>query len=132
MEPPPTVESFYEFCAQRKLMGLRCKSCRTVVLPPRSLCPQCRSKDLQWIELNGTGKLLTYSIVHVAAADFQPSAPYAIGIVQLTEGAKLPGMIKTDLRDLKVGMELKVEFESPRPGSWPSWVRYCFVKAGST
>jgi len=112
-------------------MGARCKSCRTILVPPRTLCPKCGSTDMRWEELKGTGKLLTYSVVHVAAPAFQSSVPYAVGIVRLTEGARLPGIVRTDLKDLRIGLNLKVAFEQPRSESWPSWARYCFVKAGS-
>jgi uncharacterized OB-fold protein len=81
------------------------------------------------VQLTGNGKLLTYSVVHVAAPAFQSFVPYVVGIVELTEGPKLPAMIKVDMKDLKVGMDLKVEFESSKPESWPSWVRYGFVRA---
>jgi len=130
-ESSMTLESFYRFCAQKKLMGARCKSCRTILVPPRTLCPKCGSTGMRWEELKGIGKLLTYSVVHVAAPAFQSSVPYAVGIVELTEGAKLPGMIRADLKDLRIGLNLKVAFEPPRSESWPSWARYRFVKAGS-
>jgi len=129
-ELPLTLESFYRFCAQKKLMGGRCRSCRAILVPPRALCPKCGSTDIRWAKLKGTGKLLTYSVVHVASPAFQSSVPYAVGIVQLAEGAKLPGMIRTDLKDLRIGLNLKVAFEPRQSESWPSWARFCFVRAG--
>jgi len=131
LESSLTLESFYKFCAHKKLMGARCKSCRAILAPPRALCPRCGSTDMQWTELKGTGKLLTYSVVHVAPSAFQSFVPYAVGIVLLTEGARLPGMIRTDLKDLKIGLDLKVAFDLTQSESWPSWARYYFVRAGS-
>ncbi len=131
MESPLTLESFYEFCAQNKLMGARCKSCGAILVPPRAVCPKCGSTDTQWTELKGTGKLLTYSVVHVAPRAFQPFVPYAVGIVLLTEGARLPGMIRTDLKDLRIGLVLKAAFDPAQSESWPSWARYYFVRAGT-
>jgi len=112
-------------------MGARCKSCRAILAPPRAICPRCGSTDMQWIELKGTGKLLTYSVVHVAAPAFQSFVPYAVGIVLLTEAARLPGMIRIDPNDLKIGLDLKVAFDPAQSESWPSWARYYFVSAGS-
>jgi len=130
-ESPLTLESFYTFCAQKKLMGARCRSCRAILIPPRALCPKCGSMDIRWTKLKGTGKLLTYSVVHVASPAFQSSVPYAVGIVQLTEGARLLGMIRTNLKDLRIGLNLKVAFEPRQSESWPPWARYCFVRARS-
>jgi len=131
-ELPPTLESFYNFCGQGKLMGARCKSCGEILVPPRSLCLKCNSTSTEWMELKGTGKLLAYSIVHVAPSAFQSSAPYAVGIVSLAEGPRIPGMIRVEQKDLKVGLELKVAFESSHMENWPTWTRYYFVKADST
>ncbi len=129
---PPTLESFYQFCAEKKLMAARCKSCGATLVPPRVLCPRCSSVDMDWTELKGTGKLLTYSVVHVAPSAFQSFVPYAVGIVLLDEGARLPGMIRVEPRDLRIGLRLKVAFESSQSNRWPSWARYFFVKADSS
>jgi len=128
---PLTLESFYRFCSQRKLTGARCGSCRSILVPPRALCPKCGSTDIQWTELKGTGKLLTYSVVHVAPTAFQSLVPYAVGIVLLTEGARLPGIIRANLKDLRIGLDLKIDFEPPQSENWPSWARYYFVGVDS-
>jgi len=112
-------------------MATRCTSCGAILAPPRALCPRCGLTDMQWTELKGTGRLLTYSIVHVAPSAFQPFVPYAVGIVLLDEGARLPGMIRVDPRDLRIGLELKVAFETSRSEKWPPWARYSFVKSDS-
>lgn len=132
LKPPPTLESFYQFCGQRKLMGVRCESCEAVLLPPRMLCPRCGSSNSEWVELKGTGELLTYSVIHVAPATFQPLVPYAVGIVALAEGARLPGIIRVRPEDLRVGLELKIAFEPSTSKNWPSWPRYFFVRADTS
>jgi len=74
------------------------------------------------------GKLVTYTIVHVAPTLFNHMAPYAVGIVEMPEEVRLPSIIRTSrLESLKIGMELELDF-SPRPQdpSWPQWPRYFF------
>jgi len=121
------METFYKFCSERKLMGLRCNRCRKITAPPRSLCSHCGNSDLVWTELSGKGRLVTYTVIHIAPVQFQAFAPYAIGIVELGDGVRLPGMIR-DVRfeNLKVGMELLVDFETTIPSEWPQWPRYFF------
>jgi len=54
-------------------------------------------------------------------------APYAVGIAKLEEGVQLPGMIKSArLEDIKIGMDLVVDFETAIPKVWPQWPRYYF------
>ena len=123
----PTVENFYKFCAERKLMGVKCKSCGALLWPPRGICPKCFSYHVEWIEFKGRGKLLTYTIIHFPPSQFQAFAPYAVGIMRLTEGPQLSGMIKqVKFEDLRIGMDLEVDFESTIPKEWPRWPRYFF------
>ncbi len=128
--PPPTIESFYRFCAEKKLMGVRCNRCTKVTVPPRSVCSHCGASDLSWTELQGKGRLVTYTVIHLPPAQFQAIAPYAIGIVEFDEGARLPGMIKdTPFENLKIGMELQTAFETTTPQEWPRWPRYFFKQS---
>jgi uncharacterized OB-fold protein len=123
----PTVENFYRFCGERKLMGVRCKKCGAISWPPHSLCSGCFSNTMEWIEFKGRGKLLTYTIIHFPPGQFQALAPYVVGIVKLEEGAQLPGMIKNlKLEEVRIGMELQVDFETALPREWPKWPRYFF------
>ena len=125
---PFTIDQFYKFLSQNKLMGSKCRKCGKLHLPPRPLCDDCYGQDFEWIELSGKGKLLTYTIIHIAPLQFQALAPYSVGIMELENGLKLPGMI-SDISEnkLKVGMELTIDFRACSAGqSWPQWPRYCF------
>ena len=128
-EPRPfTIESFYNFIKERKLMGAKCNKCGELLVPPKPMCPECFSKDLSWKELPKNGKLLTYTIIHVSPKQFQALTPYAVGIVELEEGAQLPGTIKGIALDkVKVGMDLTVDFDTEQAtDEWPQWPRYYF------
>jgi len=126
----PTVENFYKFCGERKLMGVKCMACGTLLWPPRGICPKCFSYKVEWTEFKGRGKLLTYTIIHFPPSQFQALAPYAVGIVKLGEGPQLPGMIRNiKLEDLHIGMDLEVDFEITVPKEWPRWPRYFFKPA---
>ena len=71
--------------------------------------------------------MVTYTVIHVPPPQFEVLAPYAIGIVELAEGVRLPGMVKNvKLENLKIGMELKAEFETSTSNEWPQWPRYFF------
>ena len=125
--PAPTIENFYKFCAEKKLMGVTCAGCKKVIVPPRSLCPHCGSSKMNWTELPSKGKLVTYTVIHVSPAQFQELSPYAVGIVEFGDGVRLPGMIRNvKLEDLKIGMELQTDFETTVPSEWPRWPRYFF------
>ena len=128
---PFTIEQFYKNINQGKLLAGKCSKCGKIHLPPRPLCDNCYSKDFEWAQVPHNGKLLTYTIIHIAPTQFQSMAPYAMGIIQLENGSKLPGMIKcVDLAQIKIGMDLTMDFGTcAATQSWPQWPRYYFKPA---
>jgi uncharacterized OB-fold protein len=127
-QPPFTIEQFYKYINQGKLLGGKCKKCGVIHLPPRPLCDRCFSKEFEWVEISRKGKLLTYTIIHVAPPQFEQMAPYAVGIIQLENGLRIPGMIRgIEHEEIEIGMELTVNFDtSAVPSQWPQWPRYYF------
>jgi len=125
---PFTIEQFYKFLKVKKLMAGKCLKCGKIHLPPRPLCDNCYSQDFDWINVSGKGKLLTYTVISIAPQQFQALTPYAVGIVQLENGLKIPGMIQNATQvQLKIGMELTLDFGSCSASQqWPTWSRYCF------
>jgi uncharacterized OB-fold protein len=128
IQPPFTIEQFYKNLAQGKLMAGKCMRCGKIHLPPRPLCDNCFSQEFTWVEVSGKGKLLTYTVIHIAPPQFQALAPYAVGILQLENGLRIPGLISGVTQEqLKVGMELTIDFGTcDTAQSWPQWSRYCF------
>jgi uncharacterized protein len=125
---PFTIEQFYKFLLHSKLMAGKCIKCGKIHLPPRPICDNCYGIEFAWTEIKGKGKLLTYTVIHVAPPQFQALAPYAVGIVQLESGLKLPGMVSGIPHErITVGMELVIDFKACSAGqTWPQWQRYCF------
>ncbi len=125
---PFTIESFYNFVGQEKLMGAECTKCGSTLVPPRPKCPQCFSQHLKWKQLQKKGKLVTYTVIHVSPKRFQALTPYVVGIIDLGDGARLPGIVKgLNLTEIEVGIDLQVGFEKEvTSDEWPRWPRYFF------
>ena len=124
---PFTISSFYQFANENRLMVATCTQCRNVLLPPKPMCTKCFSTNLKWIELEGGGKLVSYTVIHVAPEQFQDMTPYAVGIVEFENGLRIPGMIRDiNLEEIRIGMNLKIDFDTSASSQWPSWPRYFF------
>ncbi len=127
---PLTIDSFFRYCSEERLMSAKCEQCDSVWMPPREICPACLSEDMRWMELKGTGELLTYTVVHVPSPLFEGKAPYMLGIVKLAEGVALSGLIReTPEEKLRVGLAVKVKFEQVHAEKWQPKSRYYFVPA---
>ena len=127
-QEPFCIDQFYKFLSQGKLMAGKCLNCGKIHLPPRPLCDNCLAQKFEWVTISGKGKLLTYTVIHVAPPQFQALTPYAVGIIQLENGLKIPGMIQgSTQQQLKIGMDLTLDFGScSNTQQWPQWSRYCF------
>jgi uncharacterized OB-fold protein len=115
-QAPPTIESFYKFVAEGKLMGVKCKRCGHLMVPPRPMCDKCMSKEVEWVQLKGEGEVVSFTVISVPPAQFASLAPYAVAVVKLDEGPKIPGIVKgaTQPSQLKIGMRVRAGLrESP-------------------
>lgn len=105
------IAKFFENLRDKKLTGTRCVKCKTVYCPPRADCPKCISSHVEWLELSGRGKLLTFTTIHVAPEIFEKYVPYVISIVELEEGPKLIGRMRdAKQEDINIGMSLKAVY----------------------
>lgn len=124
-----TVSSFYKFVSEKRLMAAKCNNCGSILLPPKPMCTNCLSTNLTWKEIEGIGKLLSYTVIHVAPEQFQSLVPYNVGIVEFKNGLRLPGMIRNVAPEkLRIGLELRISFDTRIDSTqWPQWSRYYFT-----
>lgn len=52
---------FYENLKQGRFTTTKCKNCGYVAYPPRVICPQCYSEELEYIDLPKKGKIIVFS-----------------------------------------------------------------------
>jgi uncharacterized OB-fold protein len=127
---PHTIEQFYRFIAQEKMMATKCSDCDEIYVLPRFICAKCLSRNLVWVEIGKTGRLLTYTIIYIAPPKFQEDVPYVYGIAELDNGLRLPGVVRqVSLDQVKIGMKLEVGFDIQVDKEWPRWPRYFFRPA---
>jgi uncharacterized protein len=120
------VNDFLDRLEQGKISGTKCKTCGKVYFPPRADCQNCLGKDMEWFDVTGKGKLLTYSKLEYAPVGFENDLPYSIAVLDFGD-YKVFGRLASDIPEdeIKVGMELKVA-----PNELPNGqLNYVFQKA---
>ncbi|HID38073.1 MAG TPA: Zn-ribbon domain-containing OB-fold protein [Calditrichaeota bacterium] len=107
-----SVPSYWREMPQRyRLEAAKCLHCGKVYFPPRQICSNCKQRSFETVRLNRKGKLLTYTIIHVAPSVFTDQVPYAIGIVELEHNLRLLCQIADcNLQEIKTGMSVALEF----------------------
>lgn len=76
-------------------------------LPPRRLCPHCGSAELEEAELAESGTIETFTVVRVAAPEFEDDAPYATAVADF-DGVRLTGQVQgVEFDAVESGMEVE-------------------------
>jgi hypothetical protein len=114
-----TSYDFYVGLTQHKLLASRSLSTGQLFLPPRPMDPKDMSTEMEWVELSGKGKLLTFTVIYVGtsamiAAGYDRKNPYCVGIVQTEEGPAISAQIMDlDLSHpelIQIGLPLEVVY----------------------
>ena len=93
-----------------------CPSCNQKYLDDVDICPSCLEvTPTRKIEVNGTGKIYSFSRVHVAPEEFKNIVPYYLAIIDLDEGPRLMARLQTQDGD-HVRIDAPVELVSQENG----------------
>jgi uncharacterized OB-fold protein len=88
--PSPETQRFWDGCKAHELWLPFCRPCARAYWYPRDFCPRCGSRDVEWRESSGRGKVHTFAIHYRA---FHPGwnddVPYVTALVDLDEGVRI-------------------------------------------
>ena len=98
------VNDFIDYLEKGKVMYTKCKTCGVVFFPPRADCCECLESRMEWCEVTGTGKLVSYSQLKYAPIGFDEDLPYTIALLDYGDYqvfGRLDG--KLNLEEVKIG-----------------------------
>ena len=94
-----------------------CPGCQNRYLTDVELCPVCLAlTQTQLEEVDGTGKIYSFTRVHVAPEQFKDIVPYYLAIIELDAGPRLMARLKTEEGD-NVRIDAPVELVSTENGN---------------
>jgi uncharacterized OB-fold protein len=101
---------FISHLEQGKIMATKCQSCGRVYFPPRVDCADCLDSKVDWLEITGNGKLVTYTIVNYGPSGFENETPYTLALAEFPGGVKIFGRLDKAIPqgDIKAGMSVKL------------------------
>ena len=105
MEHKLNFKQYSEALKENKLLGLKCKQCANITVPPKIACSKCSGTDLDIVELSGKGKIQTFTTVFVPPEGREGECPYIIVLVELDEGPWIMGNL-IGIDPNKVTMEI--------------------------
>ncbi len=120
------VKKWYDELEKGKVYGTRCKKCGALEFPPLPICNKCGNHDMEWVEIDGRGTLITYDdcTQPVWGLDL---GPVLSGIVKLEEGTTIQAFVlgvadedRTALFD-KLPVNVHVEIQQRNGYKYPAF-----------
>lgn len=112
------VKAYEDAINQNRLVGSVCNKCHVIAVPPRPVCKACDSEDIDITTIQGEGKLLTWTVIHIAPPTHLDKVPYILGIVELVNKQRLTGIVTLpEGTEPQMGMELIASFEDGQEGA---------------
>ena len=116
MEPPTSelTEPFWEATRERRFLLQWCTDCEQPVFYPREACPRCLGTSLEWRPSTGDGQVYAVSVQHRPQMPLLAfsSGPYAVALVELSEGVRLmSNIVGCPPDDVTVGMPVRITWE---------------------
>jgi len=113
--PQPESDFYWQKAKAHELWLMRCKDCNQPYFYPRSICPNCFSRNTEWFQSSGKGTLYAFCIVERAPTPaFADMVPYVAAFVELEGGVRIPtNLVQIDAKpeNVKIGMALEVVFD---------------------
>lgn len=94
-----------------ELWARRCRGCGRTLIPPRMYCEECFRPTDEWVRVEDTGKVNTFSISYVNVDASRRAEPILVSVIEI-DGAS-PGMgilhVLGEIapKDIRVGMKVK-------------------------
>jgi uncharacterized OB-fold protein len=126
---------FWQGTARGELLVQTCSRCGRRRLPPRPMCPACRSLRHQWVPLSGRGTIWSFIVAHPPLLPaYAALAPYNVITVALDEDPTLrlvgnlvagaDGAInELDPGTIRIGEPVRVVFQQVEDVFLPRWLR---------
>jgi hypothetical protein len=104
------VSQFFKNLKEGRLTTTKCKKCKKLLWPPRIICPECLSDELEWVDLGTEGELYCFTEVRLGAPlDFVQDVPFCVGIVKISSLLISARIDDAKYEDLKIGDKVQLK-----------------------
>ncbi len=108
--PISRTSKFWKGLHKGKVYATKCRKCGVLNFPPVADCSDCGQSEVDWVELDGEGEVVTFTQVFVKPASFLEEPPYVVAIARLKEDIKaLAWLTRVKKEDIKIGMKVKLK-----------------------
>jgi len=128
-EKSTRTSQFFKNLREGRLTTTKCPKCGRLLWPPRIVCPNCLSNELEWVDMGTEGELYAFTEMRLGAPlGFVQDAPFCIGIVKiggLLISARIDG---AKYEELQIGDKVRLKVIELEDGR----VFFRFTRASKT
>jgi hypothetical protein len=101
---------FREIKDNGRIMGTRCKKCNLLYVPPRIYCERCFNGLEDWCEIEGKGRVHTYTIAYVDLDGARLTEPILLALVKFpgVYGGLVHRLSEVKPEEVEIGMPVEV------------------------
>ena len=114
--PAPIVTedsaAFWDAADEGRLVAQRCVKCGRLRHPPRPMCPECQSLDVELVALSGRGTVYSYAVLHHPQ---NPAFEYPVlgALIDLDEGIRVvSNLVGLEPDEIRIGAPVQVDYVS--------------------
>ena len=89
--------------ASGQLTIVKCKNCQKVYVPPKYMCSECGSPDLEDVSISREGTVYTCTTIEVPPSGFEDQVPYDIALIELPALVMTGRIINSGKKEVKIG-----------------------------
>ncbi|MEU5433966.1 OB-fold domain-containing protein [Streptomyces sp. NPDC020719] len=113
--PRPVVNrdnaGFWDGVAEHKLLIQKCDGCGELRFPWLPGCNGCGAPEWHPVEASGAGTVFSYVVMHHPPFPAFGPGPYAVGLIELTEGVRMiSNVVGVPYDKVRIGMPVRLEF----------------------
>jgi uncharacterized OB-fold protein len=105
------IGSYLAALKEGVILGSRCGNCRRVVVPPREVCEWCFRPMVEYVPLEDTGKVNTFSLCYVTWDVKRIEEPLIPAVIEIDGASPLHGFMhllgEVDPQKVHIGMRVQ-------------------------
>ncbi len=105
------IGTYLEGLKKGRLLGVRCRSCKRIMVPPRMFCEECFKTVDEFVPVQDTGTVNTFAICYIRTDASRQKRPQIPAVVEIDGASKGMGILhllgEVKPENVKIGMKVQ-------------------------
>jgi len=112
------IGTYLEGLKKGMILGVRCRSCKRIMVPPRMFCEECFKTVDEFVPVQDTGTVNTFAICYIKTDASRQKRPQLPAVIELDGATKGMGILhllgEVRPKDVRIGMKVKAVWKPAR------------------